>query len=84
MPLVILDDLLDDLGITRGLGEEMMAGLGEDEKSVLGLIIQSGEITDDEICARLPLAPERINGILTVLEMKGIICSALGKIFLAK
>jgi DNA processing protein len=84
MPLVILDDLLDDLGITRGLGEEMMAGLGEDEKSVLGLIIQSGEITDDEICDRLPLAPERINGILTVLEMKGIICSALGKIFLAK
>lgn len=84
MPLVILNDLLDDLGVSRNVAGTEIKDLGYDEKRILDLIMESGEITDDEICAKLSLAPQKVNGILTVMEMKGIICSALGKIFLAK
>ena len=41
-------------------------------------------VSDSEISAMLHLAPERVNGLLTVLEMKGLVQAALGKIFLAK
>jgi DNA processing protein len=84
MPLVILNDLLDDLGVRRNDAGPEINDLGDDEKRILDLIMENGEITDDEICAKLGLAPQKVNGMLTVMEMKGIICSALGKIFLAK
>ena len=84
MPLVILNDLLDDLGVRRNDAGQEINDLGDDEKRILDLIMENGEITDDEICAKLGLAPQKVNGMLTVMEMKGIICSALGKIFLAK
>lgn len=84
MPLVILDDLLEDLGVKRCVAEESVNGLGNDEKKVMQFVMENGEITADEICSKLRMPPGRVNGILTVLEMKGLVCSALGKIFLAK
>ena len=38
----------------------------------------------NELCEKLIMAPAKLNGLLTVLEMKGLVQSALGEIFLAK
>lgn len=84
MPLVILDDILWDLGVIPKIKEETLTGLGSEEKKVVELIAASGEIMRDEISRGLMMPPERVNGILTILEMKGLIQAALGKIFLAK
>lgn len=84
MPLVIPDDLLSDLGIEKRVDEASFEGLGEDEKRIKILLSKGKELTASDISASLHLAPERVNGLLTVLEMKGLIQAALGKIFLAK
>lgn len=84
MPLVIIDDLLDDLGIARRDTEINTSNLGKDEKRIIELLSTVSELSSNELCAKLVMAPEKLNGLLTVLEMKGLIQSALGKIFLAK
>ena len=84
MPLMILDDIIDDLGLEKEARDTALEGLGEDEKRIVSLLVKNSELTASEISAALKLAPERVNGMLTVLEMKGLVQAALGKIFLAK
>lgn len=83
-PLVFLDDLLIDMGIASKAGETADEGLGEEEKRILEIIRKNGEITIDEIYHKMDIKLSEINGIITVLEMKGIIFSSLGKVFVAK
>lgn len=64
--------------------EEVYEKLGEDEKKVFQVILQGGEVSVDEIYHKTDIKPSEINGIITILEMKGIIFSALGKFLVAK
>ena len=41
-------------------------------------------MTVDEICDKMGKPADYIGGIVTVMEMKGIVFSNLGKIFIAK
>ena len=84
MPLVVIDDLLHDLGVAASSEDKDLSDMGEDEKKVYEALLGGGERTVDEICRQTFLAPEAVNGIVTVMEMKGIVWTALGKIFLAK
>ncbi len=83
IPLAVIDDLLDDLGVERKESKEIMASLGKDEKKIFA-VIEEGESTVDMICRRLKASPSQVNGIITVLEMKGVINTAMGKVFVAK
>ncbi len=83
-PLIVLDDILDDMGLERKAGTRLNVELGKDESIVLELIKSGGEVTCDEICRALSRHPGEVSGIVTVLEMKGCVYSALGKIFVAK
>lgn len=84
MPLVILDDLLPAVGLEGGLSEEEALLLGDQEKAVLKQLLKSGEQTADQLRNALNIPISELNGIVTVLEMKGIVCTSLGKIFIAK
>lgn len=83
-PLILIDDLLFDLGVAPRIGQAAAAGLGRDEKRVFDLICGGGEMTVDEIHHKTNMKPSEINGIISVLEMKGLIFSSMGKIFVAK
>ncbi len=83
-PLVIMDDLLTDCGLNGRMSEEVTVMLGEQEKSVLLEILANGERTADQLAAALRIPPAEINALITILEMKGIVCTSLGKIFIAK
>ena len=83
LPLVVLEDLLDDLGIKRKALEKRMESLGKTEIEILRHIEQTGEVTANELCRHTKKQPAEISGILTVLEIKGMIYSHLGKIFIA-
>lgn len=84
VPLIVLDDLLDDLGLSQKKYILIEEHFGEDEKVILRQLAQQGEMTVDQLCTAAEKTPAEVGGIVTILEMKGIVCSCLGKIFIAK
>lgn len=84
IPLVVIDDLLEDLGIPPLEQELAISSLSADEKALVEQIIREGERTVDQLCKYLAKPPSHVNGLVTVLEMKGILKTSMGKIFVAK
>jgi len=84
LPLIVADDLLDDLGIKRNPAESRMKDLGKSEREIMRHIETYGEVTVDGLCRLTERQPSEINGIITVLEIKGMIYMFMGKIFVAK
>ncbi len=84
MPLVVFDDLLEDLGLSGKKHILIEENFGEDEKTVLRTLAQYGEMTADQLCTAAGLDPASAAGLVTILEMKGAVYSCLGKIFIAK
>ena len=87
VPLVLLTDVLEDMGIalkTEGLRDKRYDKLGEDEKKIVDLISHKGEMSVDQICAGTGLGPGTVNGIVTVLEMKGLLHVYMGRVFTEK
>lgn len=82
-PLVIMEDLLAERGLITDLSETGGMELGEEEKRVLAEILANGEQTADQLAAALKITAAEVNGIVTIMEMKGIVCTSLGKIFIA-
>jgi DNA processing protein len=84
-PLIVFDDIIDELGISRQIPPAALEiELGKDERKVYEYIIQSGETTTDSICRSIGKLPSEVNAMVTILEMKGLLQTALGKIFIAK
>lgn len=82
-PLIYLDDLFLDLGMVPDIIEDNLF-LGKDEKRIYDEIKKSGETTIDDLYHKTNMKLSEINGIITILEMKGIIFSNLGKVCVAK
>jgi len=83
-PLIVLDDILGDIGIEKKTAAKSRTRIGKDERLVLEAIEAGGEVTCDGLCRALSKPAGEVNGIVTVLEMKGLVYTALGKIFVAK
>lgn len=58
--------------------------LSDTEHLIFSMISERGEMTVDELCFRLEKPPSYVNSIVTVMELKGTVHTALGKIFIAK
>lgn len=84
LPLVVLEDLLDDLKLGRAVSDEAKASLGKEEAALVELLSREGEMTIEQLCRATGRPVGVISGIVTILEIKGVICTALGKIFIAK
>ena len=84
-PLTVFDDIIDELGISRLIpSSELNIELGKDEREIYDFIQESGETTTDFICRKTGRLPSDINAMVTILEMKGLLQTVLGKIFIAK
>jgi DNA processing protein len=82
LPIVVLDDIAKDLNLVRGDTVERRAEeLGAGERAVYAAVCRAGEMTVDELCAETGLPPQDINGVITALEMKGIVETAQGRVF---
>lgn len=64
--------------------EKKTGGLGSDEKVILRLVEKSGEASVEQLCRASQIPAKTVNGLLTVLEMKGMIRMMAGKIYIAK
>jgi DNA processing protein len=85
IPLIVFDDIIDELGITKQISASTLElALGKDERIVYDSILRSGETTTDAICRSTGKLPAEVNAMVTILEMKGLLQTALGKIFIAK
>lgn len=82
-PLAVIDDIFDILRITKKTRINVMEQLGKDEQKVVEIITKVGEVSVDYLCSKMSLKVSEINAIITILEIKGVVYSALGKIFIA-
>ena len=69
-------DVLDDETVRRLLSDT--------EQLIFSMLAEGGEMTVDELCCKLEKPPAYVNSIVTVMELKGAVYTALGKIFIAK
>ena len=85
-PLVLLDDVFADMGIDPAAARKKAAEdkLGPDEKKIMKIAGERGEVAVEELMRRTGLAPGRIAGLVSVLEIKGLVYCELGKIIVAK
>ena len=85
VPLITFDDIIDEMGIRRLTSSKASnIEIGKDEKEVYDYVLRYGEITTDFICRSTGRLPSDVNAMVTILEMKGLLQTALGKIFIAK
>jgi len=84
-PLIAVDDLLADLQVDRSavVQQELKSVTGAEEQQILALLARGSEVTVDQLAAMTGLTTGRINGLVSVLEMKGLVMTALGRVFLA-
>lgn len=64
--------------------ESIQKQLGTDEMRIYNEVLREGEIGVGELACRLELSAGSVNALVTILEMKGILRTGLGKIFIAK
>ncbi|MDO4518277.1 MAG: DNA-processing protein DprA [Bacillota bacterium] len=83
MPLISVEDVLEPLNLRTMDEETARKNLSEMEYLVYKQLVDNGEMSIDELCIKLNKTPGYINPIVSVLEMKGMTFSELGKIFLA-
>ncbi len=87
-PLVVVDDVIREMGVqslNRGTFGEDEEGfpveMDDDEKKLYSEIRQEQGISPDALSEKVELPISKINGILTVMEIKGAIMMCSGRIF---
>ena len=84
-PVMNMEDVIRamDLAVT----EEVLVkteDLGSDEKKIVDYIIYNGESTADSIAMSLDMKVSQVNAVVSVLEIKGLLLTDMGKIYIAK
>lgn len=88
-PLVVVDDVIREMGVQSlnggTFGEDEVGfpvEMDDDEKKLYSEIRQEQGISPDALSEKVELPISKINGILTVMEIKGAIMMCSGRIFL--
>lgn len=83
-PIATVDDIFTGIGVSPRAAAEQLENLGDDEALIYSFVKNKGETTIDELCAKLGKDAFFVNGIVGVMEIKGLLSFNLGKIFVAK
>ncbi|MBR0373518.1 MAG: DNA-processing protein DprA [Mogibacterium sp.] len=82
-PLIVIDDVLKDMGITAKSVETAIQKLDEDEIPIVEAVMKFNGASVNEISHEVNRKAESVSAILTVLEIKGVVYSYGGKFHLA-
>ncbi len=82
-PIIRIEDAAEALGLGKVMAEDVRLKLSPREQEIFALISDRGEMRLDDICLQLEKSPQYVNPILSVMEMKGVVSSSMGKFFLA-
>ena len=84
VPLIVIDDLLRDLGAASGPKHRPPPALEGDELLVYEAAAKMSGATCEELIGSTGLSPSLLNSILTVMEIKGLIESYAGRIYISR
>ena len=82
-PLITVEEVIEIMGLDEITMEEASEILSETEKKIYMIIREHGEISVDELSVLVSVPVRILNGIVAVMEIKGVLLSALGKVFIA-
>ncbi len=82
--MTVPEDILRIIGIEPRMRIEELDNMGEDEIAIFNLLKKEGELSLEYLCKILKKEPSKVSGIITVMELKGLVSYQLGKIFIAK
>ncbi len=84
MPLLGVQDLLNDFSWPAEGKKERSLDLGFHEKKIMEILLQGGEVPLDQLVQETKIPPEKALATVSVLEIKGLVHTSLGKVFIAK
>lgn len=85
VPIANVDDLIEDIcGKSYVPDKIFFNNLGQEEKAIVEVLAKGGEMSIDELSRRLSKPVGNVRGIVTVLELKGMLKNSMGKVFIAK
>lgn len=84
IPLVIIDDLIRDIGVDIKRDQDNKPNLDEDEEKVFEVIRVMSGPTVEEIIRGTGFDAKLVNSILTIMEIKGIVESYAGRIYISR
>ena len=82
--MTVPEDILYLIGVKPRLKDEELGHMGEIEKNIFELLKREGELTLEYLCKVLGRGAAEISGLITVMEIKGLISYQHGKIYIAK
>ena len=83
-PLIVIDDLLRYIGMDPCLIKAETAALGEDERIVYEAVRRYNGAAPDRIAEDTGMRTSSVNAIVTIMEIKGLIHTYAGKIYIAQ
>lgn len=83
VPLIAIEDLMNDIGVEKPAITESYCKMSDEEKTVTGVLQKFGGMSVDEISHKINIRTSQTSGILTILEIKGVVFSTGGKFYLA-
>ncbi|MDR1816279.1 MAG: DNA-processing protein DprA [Clostridiales Family XIII bacterium] len=83
-PVVFIDDILSGLGLKPDAAETLRKDLAPSERRLLSIVEVNGEIAYDRLAREAGLGIADCVSAVTVLEMKGAVHTAAGKVFAAE
>ena len=84
IPLIIIDDMIRDIGATPKKTDSVNNGLDSDERIVCDVVRRLSGATMEEIISGSGFSPGLANSLVTVMEIKGVVESYAGRIYLSR
>ena len=84
VPLIIIDDMIRDIGAMPKKTDAANSDLDEDERLVFDAVRQMSGATMEEIISITGLSSGLANSLVTIMEIKGVVESYAGRIYLSR
>ena len=83
-PLVFIDDILFDFGIEPDILASQGKPLTAKEERVVAALRQNGEMPHDRLSCETGLPIGELTSVVTMLEIKGILTTSAGRVFIPR
>ncbi len=84
VPLIIIDDMIRDIGATPVKASAANSNMDADEQKVFDVVREMSGATMQEIINNTGFSPGTANSLVTVMEIKGIVESYAGRIYISR
>lgn len=82
-PLVVIDDLVRQMGFEPENVSESVERLGSDERKIYDAVRRYNGAAPDRVAEDTGMSTSAVNAIVTVMEIKGIFSTYAGRIYIA-